>query len=155
MGHLRILDFLASKGASIDHRNRYKSSPLMAATVHCHPALIDALVKLDADKDAQDERGLTCLHHAAACGYAKIVRQLLAHGCTVAVLSDAQKLPVDLAVVDAVKAAFVDAGFGMGDDDADNDHRDAVAAEGEAAEDDGVVADDGDDAAAAVADEAV
>ena len=49
-----VLELLASKGAEVDLRNEHERTPLWAACYHGNTAAMQALMKLNADPNAQD-----------------------------------------------------------------------------------------------------
>ena len=64
-GHLEIVKFLLEKGASIDSKNDYGSTPLHLASMKGHLEIVKLLLGEGANIDAKDENGSTPLHWAS------------------------------------------------------------------------------------------
>jgi ankyrin repeat protein len=79
-----MIDFLISKGISIDYQNFQGGSALIqAASSNPNPAVTEALVKAGADVNGTDSLGATPLMHAAGYGRATVIRKLLELGAKV------------------------------------------------------------------------
>jgi ankyrin repeat protein len=77
------------------------STPLLDAVVHEHPDVIELLLDLGADVNAQNTRsGSTALHQAVKTGNVEIVRMLLVRDVDRSLIDGDGRTALDLAIND-------------------------------------------------------
>ncbi|MDR2367931.1 MAG: ankyrin repeat domain-containing protein [Deltaproteobacteria bacterium] len=85
-----MIDFLISKGISIDYQNFQGGTALIqAASSNPNPAVTEALIKAGAKVNAPDSLGATPLMHAAGYGKTPVIRKLLEKGADVSLVDEA------------------------------------------------------------------
>jgi uncharacterized protein len=100
-GHAELANALLDSGAQVDSRssNAMKNTPLHAACAGGQPALVELLLKRDANPNATQEGGWTALHGAAQAGQREMVEALLASGADVNLRAGNQQTPLDMALI--------------------------------------------------------
>lgn len=80
-GHVAIVQYLLSKGASPNLEGIGRNTPLMQASYLGQDEIVDALIKAGANPNTSEERyGYTPLIFAAWKGHERVVEQLVAAG---------------------------------------------------------------------------
>ena len=98
-GHLKVVDFLLSKGVPIDSRaSRKKQAALHLATSSERFEVMKFLIKMGVDIDAVDERGDTPLHYAARNNSSEAARLLIEHGADRYRENRVYDTPMDVAI---------------------------------------------------------
>jgi hypothetical protein len=82
-GHLEIVQYLISKGARIEGRDRFQRTPLIHACMCGNAHIVSYLLRLGANADVFDSSMNTALHYAIAYGWYFCVRALLEAGANV------------------------------------------------------------------------
>uniref|UniRef100_A0A8B9CZ54 Uncharacterized protein n=1 Tax=Anser brachyrhynchus TaxID=132585 RepID=A0A8B9CZ54_9AVES len=77
-GHLAIMEYLISKGAKPDVKDKKGRTPLHRAAEKGDKTMVEMLLNANADPNAQDKEKRTPLHAAAERGHLSVVRVLLA-----------------------------------------------------------------------------
>uniref|UniRef100_A0A672TZ81 Uncharacterized protein n=1 Tax=Strigops habroptila TaxID=2489341 RepID=A0A672TZ81_STRHB len=78
-GHVTIMEYLISKGAKVDVKDKNGRTPLHRAAEKGHDrTMVEMLLNAKADPNAQDKEKKTPLHTAAVRGHLGIVEVLLA-----------------------------------------------------------------------------
>lgn len=83
MGYQKVLFLLLHAKSNLNLRNNKQQTPLILAAMNGHETCVKALLFFaehshsSIEMDAQDEDGLTSLHHSAQCGFEVIVDILL------------------------------------------------------------------------------
>lgn len=96
-GHLKFVDLLLSRGASVEVKNKKGNSPLWLAANGGHLGVVEALYHAKADIDSQDNRKVSCLMAAFRKGHIKVVKWMVNH---VAQFPSDQEMTRYISVVD-------------------------------------------------------
>ncbi|CAG9820616.1 unnamed protein product [Phaedon cochleariae] len=80
MNHLEIIQYLHSKGASINHKDDYGFTPLMKAASWGFTEVCEILLDHDADTGLTNKRGQTALSQSIRRNNIDTVKVLLEHG---------------------------------------------------------------------------
>jgi ankyrin repeat domain-containing protein 17 len=78
-GHLKFVELLLSRGASVEVKNKKGNSPLWLAANGGHLTVVEALYHAKADIDSQDNRKVSCLMAAFRKGHIKVVKWMVNH----------------------------------------------------------------------------
>lgn len=92
-----LLALLIEHGADVNRAADDGTTPLMAATQHRRPGVVQALLSHAAQPDTVDARGFSALHRAAELGEAEIVASLLSQGADPDRIAAGQHTPRSLA----------------------------------------------------------
>ena len=76
-GHLQTIDVLLIRGAIVDSRSSFNSTPLMAAASHGNVECVEILIKAGADVNAIENDGDSALSAASNAGNTKAIKLLL------------------------------------------------------------------------------
>jgi len=100
-GHRDLANALLDRGAGVNSRstNSMKNTPLHAAAAGGQTAVVELLLKRDADPNATQEGGWTALHSAAQAGNREMVETLVAHGANLNARAANEQAPLDLALM--------------------------------------------------------
>jgi len=100
-GHRDLANALLDRGAGVNSRstNSMKNTPLHAAAAGGQTAVVELLLKRDADPNATQEGGWTALHSAAQAGHREMVETLVAHGANLNARAANEQAPLDLALM--------------------------------------------------------
>ena len=79
-GYLPIVDYLISKGANIEAKDKEGKTPLHYACSNNHSLIVGYLISKGANIEAMDENGRTPLHHASYSSKIDIVKFLISKG---------------------------------------------------------------------------
>ncbi len=82
-GQASVVNYLLEAGVSVDARNAYGDTPLIAAAGNGHSALVDMLLKRGADISSANKLGISPLMSAAARGDYQLVHTLVTEGAEV------------------------------------------------------------------------
>lgn len=95
----QVQNLLINNRAEIDLEslNEQGISALHLCTLSHNVTMLRVLVNFDADINARDKHGWTCLHAASALGYTDIIKFLLRHGCDHTLASVAGETAKDVA----------------------------------------------------------
>ena len=96
-GHLKFVDLLLARGASVEVKNKKGNSPLWLAANGGHLGVVEALYHAKADIDSQDNRKVSCLMAAFRKGHIKVVKWMVNH---VAQFPSDQEMTRYISVVD-------------------------------------------------------
>ncbi|XP_058965683.2 ankyrin repeat and EF-hand domain-containing protein 1-like isoform X1 [Pocillopora verrucosa] len=80
VGDLETLKSAFARGVSVDQRDKYYKTPLMAACAHGNIEVAAYLLQIGADINARDNFKWTPLHHACHSGQVDLVQFLLENG---------------------------------------------------------------------------
>ncbi|XP_022906707.1 ankyrin repeat domain-containing protein 17 isoform X2 [Onthophagus taurus] len=78
-GHVRFVELLLCRGASVEVKNKKGNSPLWLAANGGHLSVVELLYNLNADIDSQDNRKVSCLMAAFRKGHVKVVKWMVNH----------------------------------------------------------------------------
>lgn len=78
-GHLRFVELLLARNASVEVKNKKGNSPLWLAANGGHLGVVEILFNAGADIDSQDNRKVSCLMAAFRKGHTKIVKWMVNH----------------------------------------------------------------------------
>jgi len=78
--YIDSVKYLVSKGASIDHPDRYNNTPLHIAARNGYTQIVEYFVELGADVNSVNVNEYMPLHSAAIHGYMDTIKYLLNHG---------------------------------------------------------------------------
>ena len=101
--HTEVAEFLLSKGADVNAREKNGATPLIIAAmggkveIDGQAGVVALLLAHKADINAKSANGMTALHVAALIGHADVVRLLLAKGANVNAEDEKGNTPSDYA----------------------------------------------------------
>jgi len=79
-GHIKIVEYLLSKGADVNARNAVNQNPLLYAAYHGHAEIVNLLLEKGAEFKEQDMYGRNVLHYPAREGHNRVVEILVKKG---------------------------------------------------------------------------
>ena len=79
-GHLQIVEYLISKGANIEAKDKNKKTPLHYACYKGHLQIVEYLISKGANIKAKDSSENTPLHYASKMSQTDVVKYLLSNG---------------------------------------------------------------------------
>ncbi|KAF3137256.1 Leucine-rich repeat serine/threonine-protein kinase 2 [Orbilia oligospora] len=84
-GHAAVVEFLVSKGADLETKDKYGQTPLMLAAEWEREQIVDILLRRGADRDptAKDSQSMGLPLYAAMGGHLELVERLLHQGVNV------------------------------------------------------------------------
>ncbi len=97
-GKKKMFEFLISKGADINSRNKIGQMPLHAAARVTDIDMVSLLLKHGADINAQDDNGSTPLREVARKGDLNIVRLLIENGAYINLANNGGQTPIFFSV---------------------------------------------------------
>jgi len=100
-----VLKLLELHPELVNFRDSENRTPLHFASDRANIALIEALVKIGADKNAKDSEGDTPLHYACACDHANVIEYLILLGANPEITNNDGQLPL-ASCDEALKVAF-------------------------------------------------
>jgi hypothetical protein len=99
MSHLGIIDYLVSKGASIEDVNAdLGETPLSSAAMSNQEKAVGHLLKKGARTEARDKAGWTALYHASQRGCESVLGALIKAGADIEARANDKKTPLMAAI---------------------------------------------------------
>jgi len=96
-GHKEIAELLIAKGADVNAKTKYGTTPLHTASDSGYKEIAELLIAKGADVNAKDEGGGTPLYSAAQDGHTEVAELLIAEGADVNAKNDDGRTPLDWA----------------------------------------------------------